>query len=117
MDGMRNYELRYWYDLFNKKYFGKKLPRIPVRFRKCITKHAMAESDFRIPSNEPVEIRIDPYLNKHSKSVIVCLLHEMCHVSTAVKYKRRCGHGPKFQQEIERLYRAGAYTRYNGGLL
>lgn len=115
---MRNVDLQYWYKTFNRKYFSKKLPKIPVRFKK-VAKNCLGETDIYNKTYEPVEIRIHPKLSKSlgTKQCIMTLLHEMCHVSATMKHKRRTGHGPKFRKEIETLFRKGAYTRFNGGLL
>lgn len=80
-------------------------------------KATYAETDIEYKTYKPVEIRISPELAKYSKMVIISLIHEMCHVSNAVKYKRICSHGPKFVKELERVLKAGAFTRFNGGVL
>lgn len=117
MPKLRNIDLAYWYKRFNRRFFENKLPIIPVRFRRVSTL-AYAETDITCKSKRPVEIRVSPVLRPFSKIAISSLLHEMCHVSNAVKYKTiRCGHGPRFIKELERICREGAYTRYNGGIL
>ena len=113
---MNNRSLKYWYGVFNKKFFDSKLPNILVRFRKVKATN-FGETDIERKTYIPVEIRISPELKRQHRHAIITLLHEMCHVSNAIEHKRRCYHGPKFVEEMERIFKRGAYTRFNGGLL
>ena len=97
--------LRGWYLTFNKKHFGNRLPKdLPVVFRKL--KGVAGITTFHPQTNRPLYIQI----NKHAgfSTTMLTLLHEMCHV--AIPHVR--GHGSRFQAEMQRLAKAGAFKEW-----
>ncbi len=98
---MTNKELNHWFQHYNKKYFRGKLPKCQVRFRKVEDNDlGQCEMDIKIPL-----IDINPALGKWRVIVKTTLLHEMVHISLS----SRVEHGPRFQREMLRLAKAGAF--------
>ena len=104
--------LNWMFTYYNKKYFGNLLPKYKVVF-------AFPTMDRRCAAEEDVDqkiIRINPRLKGFYQEVKVCLLHEMIHAKLDVtgaytKWHKsmQAWHGPVFQKEIMRLFKAGAY--------
>jgi len=95
---------------YNELYYNGSLPsNIKVRFGKPSKNHD-AHWD---PINREIVINED--LRDHDKVTLICLHHEMAHVK--LDTDRYVGgatvedphHGMRFQAEINRLYRMGAY--------
>lgn len=110
---MTNYDLRYWYKEFNRRFFSGKLPKsVSVGYRK-LPRTLMGRAHFVGPSFRPTKISVSERMKIYDKISIIILLHEMAHISIGGKYK----HGKTFWKEVDRLYKAGAYTRVRGGVL
>jgi hypothetical protein len=126
---MTSSDLKYLYNLFNKKYFSDKLPDIYVHYgktrrgcygftafttlckrcEKCKRlklKYGHEMKNGRLAIHLTVSNLLKKSLGVHQS--VITLLHEMMHVSIGGKYK----HGPKFRKEKKRLLRAGAYDRW-----
>lgn len=92
------------YRRFNRLYFSNSLPddvkvtwhRYPKNSKIC------GESDSKV-------IWINDVHRRYFKVWAVTLLHEMCHVMTS---EERKSHGPKWEKEIRRLMRIGAFYDY-----
>lgn len=118
---MQTRDLKYWYNKFNKKFFSNKLPDVWVHFArtgrgKRSNRYSLLGQTYFSNKWEPYEIRIHHKLYNKPLFETLCiktLLHEMAHVSVGGKFR----HGPEFKKEIDRLYKAGAYTKTNGGIL
>lgn len=99
---MTNKDLRWFYALFNKRYFSGKLPDVYLHHVK------LARNDYGIThflKGCPVLTVINKSLKHHQKHTLMTLLHEMGHIKLGVRVK----HGPKFQREMRRLARLGAF--------
>lgn len=95
---MTNKELQRWYRLYNNKYFSGKLPPAKVKFAKM---EWMGETYCVLG-----EIYINKALKRWpSGGVRFTLLHEMVHLSLPPIVM----HGPRFQKEMLRLAKAGAF--------
>jgi hypothetical protein len=88
--------LRRWFRYYNKKYWNNELPDDTVLLWAPLTD---AHGEARVK-----EIRLDPGLQLFPKFMRIILLHEMAHLRNL-----RWHHGKKFQNEIDRLYAAGAF--------
>lgn len=109
---MWSLKLKRFYRRANRAYFGGKLPSKTIiqwdpelhRREKCIG--IMEYFPGRI-----IEISLDPWLKRSWSIVAMTLLHEMAHIKLlmADPYGSRVGHGPKFQREMRRLSRVGAF--------
>lgn len=96
---MTNRDLQRWYRRYNKEYFGGKLPPARVRFAKIAW---MGEA--YLGSGE---IYINVLLKKWERGgARFTLLHEMAHLSLPASVD----HGPRFQKEMLRLAKAGAFN-------
>lgn len=97
------------YKEFNKKHFGNRLPKdMIVRFDVLRTsddgcQEPCATTAFML--NRPLYIQINKRLAWQSMLANFSLIHEMVHV--ALPEVR--GHGPKFQKEMLRLAKKGAF--------
>lgn len=98
-----NAKLKAYYKRYNKKYFGGKLPDINIRFGETHRKFVIAETIFL--GGHPSSIVIYRKFKRWDKIVLQSLLHEMVHVSLPVKIV----HGPKFEAEMQRLAKLGAF--------
>jgi hypothetical protein len=90
--------LEYTYRKFNKKYFKNSLPKdIDLRFG-----HTPGLLGYQL--GEEIVLSKDKAYRRESiwKGT---LLHEMCHL----KVTERADHGPKFQTEMLRLAKLGAF--------
>ena len=99
--------LRQWYLHLNKKHFGNRLPKdLPVVFSK--QKETAGITTFHPQTNRPLYIQINKLARAGFATTMLTLLHEMCHV--AIPHVR--GHGPRFQAEMQRLAKAGAFKEW-----
>lgn len=97
-----NSDLRRYYRVANRKYFGNKLPSINLYFtnlRNCAGRTQLA-------CNVPVYIEINEGLRTYQAITIQTVLHEMCHVENP----RWKGHGYKFDRRMLRLAKDGAMS-------
>jgi hypothetical protein len=53
-------------------------------------------------------IVVQPWLKRSGKFTLFALLHEMVHLKL-YSQGLDAGHGPRFNRELRRLYRAGAF--------
>lgn len=95
---MTNADLGWWYRRYNKKYFGGKLPAATTVFSKL--GGWLGEC-----YHESAEIFINKDLRKWPRECKFTLLHEMAHLNLGW----RVNHGPKFESEMLRLAKAGAF--------
>lgn len=94
---MTNADLAAWYRQYNKKYFGGSLPKASVRFADMTwlgVSHLGDDS-----------IEICKATRKWPRVVRGTLLHEMAHMNLPSNIM----HGPKFEREMLRLAKAGAF--------
>lgn len=101
---MTNKKLRYWFRRYNKKYFSNRLPEISVKFKDITRAKCIGQTHYEC--YKPVYVAIDNELKTWSDMAKMTLLHEMCHVALPL----RVNHGPRFQDEMLRLARAGAFN-------
>ena len=99
----KKWTLKKYYQRFNRIYFGNKLPDIPVKFEETARKGVVGETTFF--GSCPVRISISPNIRYWDKIVLQVLLHECAHVALPANVQ----HGPRFDREIARLFRAGAF--------
>lgn len=116
--------LKYYYDLFNKRYFRNKLPKDCRVFWADLTEYnanGLFQASYGViaeltkgPRKGQVHrisgsrdtIRIDTALLGNKTVALMILLHEMCHL----KLKRvHRGHGTPFQKEMKKLAARGAF--------
>lgn len=99
-------DLQAWYHKFNDSYFRNQLPPIRILRRKL----APLKGGYRrygythFIGDDPVVIVINSEL--WLEIALLTLLHEMCHV----RLPRRVNHGKRFQAEMLRLAKKGAFT-------
>jgi predicted metal-dependent hydrolase len=98
---LTNKKLKSLYKRYNKKYWKGRLPDISVRF--ADTEGAWGHTHFE--GSEPVYIEINRAVRTWTRTVKFTLLHECCHVACPVQVE----HGPRFDHEMLRLARAGAF--------
>jgi hypothetical protein len=105
---MSNKYLKKSYDEFNKKYFSNELPKdMVVRFSRL-----RDDDKFQEPCgitmfkwDRPLYILINKKLRWQSMLADFTLIHEMVHVA----HPEINGHGPRFQKQMMRLAKAGAF--------
>ena len=96
---MRHSDLQRRYRFYNREYFENRLPRrMKVRFVKSLREKTMGDVS-------EDEIRVSRYYCRAENTALFVLLHEMAHL----KVGRRYSHGFKFQAEMARLARVGAF--------
>ncbi len=87
---------------FNRRFWKGKLPRdVQVRWKRGLSVAAWYDGD-RL-------ITINSYLKGWECLVKMTLLHEMAHVSTRSECQE---HGPRWQAEMRRLARDGAFAPF-----
>lgn len=93
------------YDEYNTRYFGGKLPKVPVRWGR------VQESSAAEFWPDSMEIVIHPMIRRCGldKYARILLLHEMVHVK--LRNKRIADHGRLFHTEMKRLARIGALVK------
>jgi hypothetical protein len=96
-------DLRRWWNLFNKKYYDGKLPKVTIRYEH-VDGHCACVEYFNEPDEEKRVVRIDTLYALDSNVTKVSMLHEANHVFTGSIY-----HGKVFYDEEARLYRLGAF--------
>lgn len=84
------------YRIFNSCYFGSRLPE-DMELSWARLKADMGYCD-------STEIVLDRRLKRWPRVALSTLLHEMAHLSSGA-----AGHGPKFQKEMLRLAKVGAF--------
>lgn len=121
LKAMGKYNLKSRFLLFNKRYFGDRLP-------KDVIVHWWAQEglylgDCHVCGVNPCgrigercaghEIRISDHIQGRRFSSIaeITLLHEMVHMKAALGDYRFAGHGPTFHREMKRLAALGAFSK------
>jgi predicted SprT family Zn-dependent metalloprotease len=95
-------QLRRWYRDYNRRFFGGALPADADVFYAPIDG---AHGDALGESNGEFTLRINPACAIDLRVVRMTLLHEMAHLKLW-PYRT---HGPRFEQEMQRLAVAGAF--------
>jgi hypothetical protein len=92
------------YKVFNKDFFGNKLPKDMIVFFKnagdCL-------GFTQIIRGRPLYIVLDRSIRTSNRTVAMTLLHEMVHVKHP-----DIGHGKTFHREMLRLAKAGAFKSW-----
>ena len=96
-----NADLRRYYRVANRKYFGNKLPIINLYFTKLRSSVGVT----RVLGNVPVYIDINESLRTYQAVTIQTVLHEMVHVERP-QWK---GHDWRFDRRMLRLAKLGAF--------
>lgn len=92
--------LRRWYRRFNRRYFDNKLPpRIPLKLVEANRGYLSGDT------HETCVLAINEAYYWDTGIGRMTMLHEMVHL----KLFPYPGHGPKFQEEMKRLARLGAF--------
>ena len=113
-------DLKRKYNEFNREYFGGNLPDdVRVTFStKMPTKgmlggcHTHGVDECRWTGKKHCKghaIRIAPFLKKHDCFMNMTLLHEMAHMSVALRVGGHNSHSYLWQQEMRRLVNIGAF--------
>lgn len=89
--------------LYNKRYFGGRLPSIPVGWEQLPDARGLCRY-------EPLQIVLDENLKEYETVWHMTLLHEMVHLKQR-DLCRIADHGHKFQREMKRLAALGAFNR------
>ena len=104
------------YSEYNKRYFGGRLPKIPVKFCQNLDDDEYGYTQLSMNGNGWKVEHI--YLNYnqmygHWKWCRITLLHECAHTDLVVRghWRASMNHGKMFYREIARLEKAGAYRR------
>ncbi len=93
--------LRAAFDTYNSLYFANKLPHDTiVMWSSRLGRDVAGEFD------GDTTIRINTRLRHLRPCWRLTLLHEMAHVATSTEVE---AHGPRWQREMRRLYRANAF--------
>lgn len=102
--------LKRWYNSINRRFYAGQLPDdVELWWEPCAGAYAETLEIERAPGAEPqLLIRIDPCLIGMPEIAQIKLRHECIHVAQWGR-KRWKDHGKKFQQELDRLYHAGAF--------
>lgn len=95
-----NADLRYWYWFYNRKYFKGRLPKARVKFKR------IEPRDLGECLLEDKTIHIAKELKRWPCIAKSTLLHEMVHLSLSHSNQE---HGRKFQKEMLRLAKKGAF--------
>lgn len=103
-----NPQLHRLYRRLNRKWFSNKLPHDTIvawepRLNRIPIQAQLVDED------EPLVILHNPHLRHLTNLVEFNMLHEMAHIATL--NKESDDHGPRFQREMMRLARAGAFER------
>lgn len=90
--------LKRLFNYYNRKYFNGELPvDTHISWSPLDGAHGKCWVTEKI-------IHIDPPLQSHVNYLRIIVLHEMAHLKHP-----RANHGKKFQDEMDRLYAAGAF--------
>lgn len=94
---------------YNRKWFGGKLPGSTVvrwaRSKKDLKFECESKTVLACADNETIVM--SPWMKGSTNLCRFTMLHEMVHV----KLPPIAGHGPRFQKEMHRLARAGAFAK------
>lgn len=102
------------FSLYNRKYFGNRLPKCQVRWNKKLLRRGyMGEADGcgRLLKRPTIIIAIE--LKRLQRVAKITLLHEMVHVLLDARglSTESLNHGPRFQREMLRLAKCGAFNK------
>jgi predicted metal-dependent hydrolase len=87
------------YSRYNRLHFRSRLPRAICRFGR------LSDCIAQVTFSDPPQIVVHTRIKRFSKKLVLfSLLHEMAHLSSG-----DAGHGPKWQREMRRLARSGAF--------
>jgi predicted SprT family Zn-dependent metalloprotease len=107
--------LKDYYLVFNKRYFGNKLPKdAQIIWSTKTTRKRAAQLLVWKDTLEETEIALNPMLKKLGAEcrALQSLLHEMCHLYLRVLGKPvsvYTGHGRLWNREMKRLAACGAF--------
>ena len=113
---MTNKWLKENYLVFNKRYFGNKLPKdARIIWSDKTTRKRAAQLLVWDHTLEDTEIALNPMMKKLGAEcrALQSVLHEMCHLYLRVLGKPAsvyAGHGRLWQNEMKRLVRVGAFN-------
>jgi hypothetical protein len=110
MRKMKNSCLRYWFRIFNKKYFKSKFPKkFAVEFAK-IHKRRMGITRVEKRGGDLIvgPIRIHKKYRREPSIACMTLLHEMVHAENPSKN----GHGKWFNKRMTKLAKDGAFNMW-----
>lgn len=110
-------ELELMFAIYNRRYFGRRLPKCKVQYADIdhfgdYTLYTISKRSKggRLETEDRHVIRIAKWSRKTKPQAFLTLLHEMCHLKTRV-FDNSSGHGPKFQREMKRLAKIGAFNQ------
>lgn len=99
---MTNIELQALYTMFNKQWFGNRLPKdMVVRYDKS----NRWQGNTKYYCERPLYILINERLRWSDSQTALTLLHEMVHVELPYRFN----HGPQFHKRMMQLARKGAF--------
>ena len=99
-----NADLKRYYRMANRLYFGNALPELPMRFARMYKRTGITWTE----GGEAVSIEVNEVLRGYQAITIMVVLHEMLHVEKP----QHKGHGWQFDKRMLRLAKMGAF----GGL-
>lgn len=99
--GVTNADLRRLYREYNRRWFHGRLPAADIRFARIDP----GDLGVCLVFAGTPEIRISTDIRRWTKTVKCTLLHEMAHVALPVRVE----HGPRFEREMLRLAKLGAF--------
>jgi len=109
-------DLEFWFRIYNKRYFGGRLPNCKVTWcspKKKVLGHFWSKDQPVPGTKEFVDrfyfIEISRRLKFSSKLWAFTLLHEMVHLKLR-DTEGKSDHGHKFQREMKRLMKLGAFN-------
>lgn len=101
-----NPQLKRLYLRLNKAWFGNRLPADTI----CVWSRALNHEPLQAELDdeaEPLIIRHNPVLRRFENLIIYNTLHELAHIATL---SEKTPHGPRWQREMLRLAKAGAFA-------
>ncbi len=113
LDMSTNEGLRQFYDVYNRRYFGNRLPRNAVIRFECMKKHDSSEEESASMEwrgrggDRTLEILVDERLRGFDCIVSGEIVHEMAHADVGIEHPRD-QHGPRYQKRMLELAKAGA---------
>lgn len=102
-------ELDAEYGEIDARYFGNKLPFIPVIWEPRLKEVVLGDKELGLASYHPELILLNPRIRTKKGKLRTVLCHEMVHIYLYTIGDMKAHHGPAFQTEWHKLWKAGAF--------
>ena len=111
---MTNKRLKFWFNFYNRKYFGERLPKgTVVSWSSAIRKHEIERTHIHGKTKcsesgcRQSFIRLHSDMQKMQAVALMTMLHAMVHLDGYMDGPD--DHGPRFQRQMQRLAKRGAF--------